>query len=216
MKNEMKILITVLICLAIIPSTVFAFGEVAGSVVIYVSNGGTNVGQWGLFNGNASTAKITATGDAAQYLSFPSEVSLQDNNVISYVPITATIPANADFKDGTNITGVLSALVEGQPGQVQINLQIKKNVFIIIGNPPVGPNPAVTSSNQVSSQSQAAPSTQQTGSLLSGFSFLPAFDFNLVGAIVVGIVIFLAFVFVSRRFGFRQVETKVKPQRRRR
>lgn len=206
MKNEIKILFAVAICLIVIPSLVSAFGEVAGPVVIYATVGGSGTGQWGLFNDNPVIAKLSVQGDAAKYLSFPSNVSLEGNAKISYTTITANIPTNSGLKEGTNITGTLYALTEGQPGQVQINLQVTKNVFIIIGNPPKGS----------SSQSQTVTATQQAGNLFSGFSFLPALDFNLVGAIVVGIVIFLAFVFISRRFGLHQVETKVKPQRKRR
>jgi hypothetical protein len=206
MKNEIKILLTMTICLAIIPSLVFAFGEVAGPVVIYVPvSGGTGTSQWGIFNGDPITAKISAEGDAAKYLSFPSSVDLPGNNQIIYVPINATIPASAGLKDGTNITGTLYALSEGKPGQVQINLQVNKNVFIIIGNPP----PGVT---QPAIQSQTSSATQQVNNPATGFATLPAFDYMLAGAIGAGVVIFLAFVFVSRRFGLRE---EVKPKRRR-
>ena len=201
MKNEIKILVAVSICLAIIPSLVSAFGEVAGPVTIYVPvGGGTNTGQWGIFNGDPIDAKISAQGDATQYLSFPDSVSLSGNNQIAYVTIIATIPADANLPEGTNITGTLYALAQGQPGQVQINLQVKKILFIIIGNPPEGTS-QVQNSPQISSQSQTQSAVQSTSNPLTAFvSYLPQLDYSLVIVVVLGIVIFLVFVFISRRF----------------
>jgi len=207
MKELLYVIVIAALTFVLFSSAGFAFGEVAGPVTIYVPVGGTNVGQWGIFNGDPIDAALSAQGDAAQYLSFPTSVSLPGNNQVYSVPITANIPSNANLPEGTNITGTLYALAQGQPGQVQINLQVKKNIFIIVGNPPQG-------LNQVSSSSQTS-AVQQTNSLSTGFASLPTFDFNLAGAFVAGIVIFLAFVFISRRFGFRQ-EEKIKPQRKRR
>lgn len=206
MKNEIKILIVAAICLAIIPSTVFAFGEVTGPVVIYAPVGGSGVGQWGLVNNETVTLQLRIEGDAAKYISLPSEVTLQPTGIY-WVNVTANIPSNYDKSQGTNITGDMFALREGTPGQVQINLQLEKHVYILVDQ---------TAPSTSSAPIASAPVQSVQNNLFSGFSFLPVLDFNLVGAIVVGIVIFLAFVFISRRFGFRQVETKVKPQRKRR
>jgi len=109
---------------------VFSLQEVAGPLVISVPIGGSNSAQWGLLNdGNqAITVSLSATGNAAQYLSFPQTVDLQPGKVI-YISITATIP---NTSSAGNITGTLYALQEGQPGQVQINIQLTKSVTIMV------------------------------------------------------------------------------------
>ena len=137
MKNKIKILAMALISLVIIPATVFAFGEVAGPVVIHVPLGGSNTSSWGIFNGEAIDAKVSAEGDVTKFISFPEKVSLEGNNRIYWVNITAKIPADYNLTQGTNITGTLYALTEGKPGQVQINLQVKKTIQIIVEQPQV-------------------------------------------------------------------------------
>jgi hypothetical protein len=200
MKNEIKFLAITAICLAIIPSSVLALGEVAGPIIIYVPVGGTNIGQWGIFNKDSMSVKISVQGDAAKYLSFSSTVDLPGNNQMVYIPITVNIPSDAALTEGTNVTGELYALAEGEPGQVQINVQMEKNIFIIIGNPPEGVS-QVQNSPQVSSQSQTQSTVQVTSNPLTAFvSYLPQLDYSLIVAVILGIVIFLAFVFISSRF----------------
>jgi hypothetical protein len=130
-KRKMELLALVLpIFLLFFVQGVFSLQEVAGPLVISVPVGGINSAQWGLLNdGNqAITTSLSATGNAAQYLSFPQTVVLQPG-IIDYVSITATIPATYS---GGNITGYLTATQAGQPGQVQINVQMIKSLTITV------------------------------------------------------------------------------------
>jgi len=136
---KIKNLILILTCLAIIPSLVFAFGEVAGPVVIYVPLGGTGTGRWGLGHNETVNVKLRVEGNASQYITLPSEVTLPPTGIY-WVNVTAKIPSNYNISKGTNITGVMYAVLEGTPsGQVQINLQLKKNVFVIVEQPQAFP-----------------------------------------------------------------------------
>jgi len=177
MKNKIKIFILTLTCLAIIPSLVFAFGEVAGPVVIHVPIGGSNTSTWGIFNGEAITTKLSAEGDAAKYISLPEKVSLEGNNKVYLVDVAARIPADYNLTQGTNITGTLYALAEGNPGQVQINLQVKKNVFILVEQPQV--------SNLESGQ---------FGNLITGmFALKPGNIMSVIGLFMIIVVTFIYF-----------------------
>jgi hypothetical protein len=176
MKNKIKIFAMILISLAIIQATVFAFGEVAGPVVIHVPLGGTNVSSWGIFNGEAIDAKISTEGDAAKFISFPEKVSLERNNKIYWVNITAKIPADYNLTQGTNITGTLYALTEGKPGQVQINLQVKKTIQIIVEQP------------QISEENMFS-------NYLTGLFALQAYSVPVVGIIAVIVLIVLLGIF---------------------
>ncbi|MCX6821902.1 MAG: hypothetical protein NTW30_03945, partial [Candidatus Aenigmarchaeota archaeon] len=110
---------------------VFSLQEVAGPLVISVPIGGSNSAQWRLLNDGdqAITVSLTATGDAAKYLSFPATKDLPPGEIV-YISITASVPS--DYNLGQNITGFLYALQEGQPGQVKINIQLMKSVTIMV------------------------------------------------------------------------------------
>jgi hypothetical protein len=137
MKN--KIILIALICLAVVPSLVFALGEVAGPVVIHVPLGGSGVGMWGLGHNETVNVKLRVEGNASQYITLPTEVTLPPTGIY-WVNVTAKIPSNYSISQGTNITGVMYAVLEGTPsGQVQINLQLKKNVFVIVEQPKASP-----------------------------------------------------------------------------
>ena len=82
MKNKIKIFIVAAICLMFIPIFVFAFGEVAGPVVIHVPLGSSNSSQWGISNDESITVKLTAEGDATKFISIPETVTLEGNNKI--------------------------------------------------------------------------------------------------------------------------------------
>jgi hypothetical protein len=114
-------------------SSVFALQQVAGALVINVPIGGSNSVKYGLLNDGNETIKISlrAEGDVVQYLSFLESVDLPPNKIV-YTEITVTIPTDYDKSLGGNLTGYLYALQEGNPGQVKINIQMKKIVNIII------------------------------------------------------------------------------------
>lgn len=109
---------------------VFSLQEVAGPLVISVPIGGSNSAQWGLMNdGNQTiTVDLSATGNAANYLSFPTTVNLQPGNIV-YVSITAVIPNTSSTG---NFTGTLYALQVGNSGQVQMNVQLTKSITIMV------------------------------------------------------------------------------------
>jgi hypothetical protein len=114
-------------------SNVFALQQVAGTLVMTVPIGESNSAKYGLVNDGNETTTITlrAEGDAAPYLSFPETVNLPPQKLI-YTDITATIPDNYDKSLGGDLRGYVYALQEGTPGQVKINIQMKKLVNIII------------------------------------------------------------------------------------
>jgi hypothetical protein len=134
MENKIKIFIIALIALSVIPSLVSAFGEVTGPVVIHVPIGGTGVGMWGLGHNETVNVKLGVEGNASKYISLPSEVTLSPNGIY-WVNVTAIIPADYNISQGTNISGIMYAVLEGKPGQVKINLQLKKYVYIIVEQP---------------------------------------------------------------------------------
>jgi len=165
-----------LICLTIIPTTVFAFGQVAGSIFIHVPIGGSNTGSWKIFNEEPLKVKISAEGDAKNFISFPEQVTLEPNNKIYSIEMTAKIPADYKITQGTNITGTLYALSEGSPGQVKINLQLKKNIYILVESP----EPSAVAGNPLTS-------------LITGFfSMGPAYVLSFFGLIIlVEIILFI-------------------------
>lgn len=127
------------LCLALVPSFVFAFGEVTGPVVIHVPLGGSGIGMWGLGHNETVEVGLRVEGNASKYISLPSKVTLPPSGIY-WVNVTAKIPADYNVSQGTNITGVMYAVLEGKTGgQVQINLQLKKNVFVIVEQPQAPP-----------------------------------------------------------------------------
>jgi hypothetical protein len=127
------ILATLIITSLFLIQSVNALQEVAGTLIIQTPIGGSNYARYGLMNdGNDTiTVSLRADGNVAQYLSFPSTVDLQPGKLV-YTNITASIPADYDTSLGRSITGFIYALQEGSPGQVQINVQMMKNVTIVV------------------------------------------------------------------------------------
>ena len=124
------VFISVLFLTALLAShiaNVSAMGEVAGPVIFHNSVGGSDTESWGLFNDQPINVTISVQGTGAQYVSFPQTVSLPGNKQIVWVSVTANIPSNYDTTQGSNVTGVLYALAQGQPGEVQLNIQMFKN-----------------------------------------------------------------------------------------
>lgn len=134
MSNSAKLILITLFAGLLLAQSAFALQEVAGPLVISVPIGGSNSARWGLVNDGNQTiiVSLNATGNAAQYLSFPQSVGLQPGKIY-YVNVTANIPANFDTSSGRNITGTLYALQKGQSGgQVQINVQMLKSLTITV------------------------------------------------------------------------------------
>jgi hypothetical protein len=114
----------------------YALQQVAAPLIIYAERGSSGSADYGLVNnGNETiTVKLRTDGNAAQYLSFPSSVELPPNKMV-FTTLTATIPASYSMSNGGKISGYIYALHEGVPGQVQINIQMKKDVTIVVSDP---------------------------------------------------------------------------------
>jgi hypothetical protein len=179
MKSYQVGMILAIIASLFLVQGVFALQEVAGPLVISTPIGGNNSAKWGLINDGSATitAKLSASGDAAQYLSYPPTVVLQPGKVV-YVNVTAIIPADYSSAE-RNVTGYLYALQEGTPGQVQINIQMMKSVTIEVTG-------QLSNSNQASSLKNLISTSQMTGlvALVSG---------NYLTIALVVIILILAF-----------------------
>lgn len=172
-------------------SSAFALQQVAGILLINVPIGGTNSVKYGLVNDGNETIKISlrAEGDAATYLSFPKTVDLPPHKMM-YTDIVATIPTDYDKSLGGNLTGYVYALQEGEPGQVKINIQMKKLVNIVIpGLPSVIKEKTVTSIITNSLQQESF--TPLTGLFVTSSSSLnyPIMFFLILIILAMGIYI---------------------------
>jgi hypothetical protein len=187
---DMKKLFVIGILLSLLATNAFALQQVAGTIIISTPIGGSNSAQYGLMNdGNETiTVSLRAEGNAAKYLSFPSNVTLEPKKFV-YTNITATLPSDYDL--GQNITGTLYALQEGTSGgQVKINIQLMKSVIISVYGQPK----QVTSSEQTnqgaSSQLNEANSPSGLVTLISNNSF--------VIVLVIALVV-IAFILMRRK-----------------
>lgn len=158
-KRKIELLALVLpIFLLFFVQGVFSLQEVAGPLVIQTPIGGTNSTQWGLLNDGSQpiTVNLSATGNAAQYLSYPATVDLSPG-IIVYTTITANIPTTSS---GGNITGNLYALQQGNSGQVQINVQMIKSVTIMVTGS--GSSTSSTTSTTTTTTTQTTSTTSTT------------------------------------------------------
>lgn len=131
-KMEISIMSSVLFLLFFVQNA-YALQEMAGPLVINVPINGSGYAYFGLINDESQTisVSISSTGSAAQYLSFPSTVTLPPDQPV-YVKIIATIPASYNVSSGTSLSGYLYATQQGSPGQVQINIQMQKNITVLL------------------------------------------------------------------------------------
>jgi hypothetical protein len=130
MRINYQLFLTIFFVFSIIPSA-FALKQVAGMLEIELAAGQTGVLKYGLLNdkNETSTLKLRAEGDIVPYISIPESVELQPGK-LTYVELEVNIPADYDISNGNEINGSVFALQEGKPGQVQLNLQLKKGVVI--------------------------------------------------------------------------------------
>jgi hypothetical protein len=182
----MKRIMILIILGLLLASPVYALQQIAGPLVISVPIGGTNSAKYGLINDENETITISlrAEGDVAKYLFFPATVDLLPNKII-YTDITAKIPADYDTSLGGNITGYVYALQEGKPGQVKINVQMKKSVTILIPGLPPKASKTVETTNP---QTTIVSTTQPTG-ITGLFALVSANSFVIVLIILVIIVL---------------------------
>src|SRR3990172_2232280 len=159
MKTKIrKIFAATMIAFLLSVSSAFALGLTAGPVRIAVDVGASNSSSFGLLNnGNETiTVAIRAEGAAAEFLAFPTSVELVPKK-LTYVDVTATIPADYDGSLGGNITGFMYALQEGSPGQVQINVQARKVVQVLV--PQYGGKIPEKTTAQTEAVEEASPTT---------------------------------------------------------
>lgn len=208
----MKKLFVIGILLSLLATNALALQEVAGTIIISTPIGGSNSSRYGLMNdGNETiTISLRAEGDAAKYLSFPENVSLEPKKLV-YTNITAVIPSDYDTSLGRNITGTLYALQEGTSGgQTKINIQLMKNVTIMVyGN---GVNQTTNAVNQTTnvgqspSETKVSSETSQSSPSTGLFASLLAYSPAIILAIA---VLAVAYAYKNR------IKNKVKKSKRR-
>jgi hypothetical protein len=188
--------IWIIACLFLV-SNAFALQEVAGPLVIPVPVGGSNSTRWGLINdGNETiTVNLSAQGDAAKYLSFPATVDLMPKKLV-YTNVTANIPAGYGSSLGRNLTGYLYALQEGQPGQVQINVQMMKSVTITVTG-------QTSTEQQTAGQAVTGQATGQNAennqtSAITGLATSISGDFLVIFLIIIVILLLIVIIMLVR------------------
>jgi hypothetical protein len=184
--------------LLVIPNISIALQQVAGPLVLTVPIGESNTTTWKLFNDEDQTitVKVRVEGSVSDYISFPGTVDLPPKQFTPIV-ITASIPEDYDKSLGGKISGFLYVLQEGQSGQVQINVQMKKSITVFISGLPIIPEVETNVTTQTTTQQQPISNSDiQSGffALLSGFN-LPIF----IGAIVFGVGLGLFLSKMKRR-----------------
>ena len=196
--KKIYLIAIIIASLLVIPNISIALQQVAGPLVLTVPIGESNTTTWKLFNDEDQTitVKVRVEGSVSEYLSFPETVDLPPKQFTPIV-ITASIPEDYDKSLGGKISGFLYALQEGQPGQVQINVQMKKSISIIIPGLPILPEEETNIATQTTVQQQTIPNSNiQSGLsvLLAGYN-LPIF----IGALFVGVGVGLFLSKVKRR-----------------
>jgi hypothetical protein len=179
-------------------SCVLALGITAGTVRILVDVGETGSSSFGLLNkGNETiTVGISVDGDAAQFIKVPASADLPPMQLV-YVTVEATVPSAYDGSLGGTIEGAIYAVQQGEPGQVQINVQARKTVQVLI--PKYGGSLPETA--QPSSQSEES-------NAITGMASMPSISPLLLIPVGVGIVVVAAY-FVLTRF-----DISIKKKRR--
>jgi hypothetical protein len=193
---------TLVLVVLLSASDVLALGITAGTVRILVDVGGTSGSTFGLVNnGNETiTVAIRAEGDAAQFIEVPESLELQPQE-LTYVTVKVTIPSTYDGYLGGNITGYIYAVQEGEPGQVQINVQAKKAVQLLI--PQYGGRLPETLESQSSSQS-----VSEESNIATGMMTMPTLNPILLVPIGLGILAVIAY------FVFSRFDISIKSKRR--
>jgi hypothetical protein len=173
-----------------IPS-VLALKQIAGKLIVTVNIGSSNQTQWFLFNeeNETITVKLRADGVAASYLQFPKKVELPPK---IYYPITivATIPSDYNTSFGGNLTGKLYALQEGTPGQVQINVQMRKSIEIIIPGLPHVELTAPTQTKSKAEEGETAAGSSRPGVGLLVLPTVPSIKSILIYFLIAVVAVF--------------------------
>lgn len=193
MSKLLPIILIFILFNCFIFSSVFALQQVAGTLMFNITIGGSSSVKYGLVNdGNETiTISLRAEGDVAPYLSFPEKVDLSPKKLI-YTDITAKIPDDYDKSLGGELRGYIYALQEGTPGQVKINVQMKKLVNIIIpGLPAVTRTTTTIPTTTILSNLKQEVKNPSTGLVVesSSFPIYPVMIFFVL--IIVGMGIYI-------------------------
>lgn len=117
-------------------SNVYAFSQTGTDAIVNVQPGDTFIYKWGLnsdFDDFSVVVSLSATGEAADFISFPESVELFPGKW-NEVDLVVTIPQ--DHPNDVLLTGDVFALMKGQgEGSTVFNLQMQKPFKIIIGKP---------------------------------------------------------------------------------
>jgi hypothetical protein len=169
----------------ILLSNVHALQQIAGQLIIPIPIGGIGSVKYGLINDENETITVSlkAEGNIAKYLSFPETLDLQPHKIL-YTNITAKVPSDYNLSLGKNITGFVYALQEGKPGQVKINVQMKKSVTISV----------LEQTLEETKGNQEKQTTQEIATPMTGLFTLVSTNYIVIISIVVLVIIFFIFI----------------------
>jgi len=182
MKTRNLIAISFVFVFLMLLPVVFALRQTVGKIALTVAPGGTNNSYYGLTNdlNETITVKLRTEGDAAPYIQIPSSLELPPDKFVQ-VDVMVSMPSDYDFSKGNSITGYIYALLEGEPGQVQINVQTRKTVEInVLGSK--------------ESQSLQSPISESS---LSGYSSLLANPILILAVSLIAGCLFFGLIFRS-------------------
>lgn len=138
-----KKVMLVVVLLLVLAQDAYALQQTSGELSINAIIGSSGSAKYGLRNEEnaAIVVKLSASGDAANYLEFPKELTLEPGE-LTYVEINASIPKN--YTGAKQLSGTIYALKEGEKGgEIQLNIRLGKNVKLNITEPETKPTPFV-------------------------------------------------------------------------
>jgi hypothetical protein len=176
----LNFIVVAMISLVVFSTSVYALQQTVGKVVIYTEVGGTNSSYYGLTNeGNETiTVKLRSEGNISDFVDFPKVLELPPEKFVPVI-INVSIPSNYDFSKGKTIIGYIFALLEGEPGQVKINIQTKKTVEII-----------VKENDYIPTENKASGLSDVTGLFLKPIS-VPFFGIVLIVFVFIGLFVLI-------------------------
>lgn len=121
--------------MAVLITPALALQQTGGELYINVTQGSFGSSQYGLKNEESTVivVKLSASGEAANYLELPKELTLEPNQFF-HIKVKAIIPSN--YSGLKQLNGTIYALKEGEKGgQVQLNIRLGKNVKLAITEP---------------------------------------------------------------------------------
>lgn len=150
MKGLPIALMIIVLSLLVFPRSSDALQQVAGKLTIEVASGESGIIGYGLINDKAEPVivKLRSEGSSSEFLSFPSEVILEPGK-LTFVNITSSIPG--DYSGQNILEGFIYALEGSEGGQIQLSVQMKKQIELII---PEGKGGSEDATGLITSESQ--------------------------------------------------------------